>query len=233
MEVRVASSSSLRWNTFTNESLVALPLKLLSLESFDLCAGCWGFLFVCAFVVFCCFFFCYFITYAPNPQHCIPSWCMIALIVHLHCPKGIQLFWQFTNRNTAFDVAGVFDPTVDLKIKTKVLDDTDNWLGVVEWTKCWSDMQRAASITPKLDNYTPHHLTLNKSLLIQTLTASFPLREGSRKLCGERPPLTTFLKCVQCMFKSDSSWRLVNKSCELSSCCHLPFIICINTEYQF
>jgi len=45
---------------------------------------------------------------------------------HPHCPKGIQLFWQFTNRNTAFDVAEVFDPTVALKIKTKSLDDTEN-----------------------------------------------------------------------------------------------------------
>lgn len=73
----------------------------------------------------------FFIAYTPNPQRCVPSWCMNALIFHhLHCPKGIQLFWQFTNRNTAFDVAGVFDPTVDLNIKMKVLDDTDNWLGV-------------------------------------------------------------------------------------------------------
>lgn len=72
----------------------------------------------------------FLIACIPNPQHCVPSWCMVVLIPHhLHCPKGIQLFWQITNRNTAFHVTGVFDPPVALKIKTKFLDDSENWLG--------------------------------------------------------------------------------------------------------
>lgn len=54
---------------------------------------------------------------------------------------------------------------------------------------------------PKLDSYTPYHLTLIDSLQIQTLNASFSLREISCNLRKERPPFNHISKTRAVVFK--------------------------------
>lgn len=86
----------------------------------------------------------------PQPNTLAPAdeWLLLYFIITLSQKNTAILAVQ--KWNTAFDVARVFEPTAALKIKTKALAYTENWLGASGANYVWSDTHRAAQAIPKL-----------------------------------------------------------------------------------
>lgn len=100
----------------------------------------------------------FFILCTPNPPHCPQLMNDCSGISSSTLPQRNTAILTVQKWNTAFDVARVFDPTVALKIKTKALAYTENWLGASGANYVLLCHTQSCPSHAKTHSYPPYHL---------------------------------------------------------------------------